>query len=89
MNENLQKIKDLVAQSNIPEDEKVELIAIFSREHDSDLEDTARLFAEDPSWIQQVSDNYKSKRVAMIMGEETLWQKILDEEESLLAQLKE
>ena len=89
MNSNFQIIKDAINTSDIPEDEKVELIAMFARANNEELDETAKLFSQDSSWIQQVNDNYKAKRVAMILGEESLWEKIIKEEESFLSKIQE
>lgn len=66
--------------------EQEELILLFAKASDQDLESTLKLFTENSSWIRKINDNYKAKQNALVTGNSALWQKIVQEEE---AQLKE
>ncbi|MFH1838089.1 MAG: hypothetical protein ABH808_01160 [Candidatus Kuenenbacteria bacterium] len=89
MNTNLQKIKELIQKSDLSLFEQEELILLFTKASDQDLEPTLELFAENPSWIRKISDNYKAKQSALATKNSALWQKIIQEEESQLKELEQ
>ncbi len=89
MGANFQKIKELIQKSDTPLAEQEELIMLFAKANDEDLESTLKLFAEDSSWIHKISENYKAKQVALATGNQALWQKIIQEEESQLKGLEQ
>lgn len=89
MGTNLQKITDLILKSDISPTEQDNLINLFIESNDQDLEPILKLFSEDPSWINKINENYKSKQAAMTTGDATLWQKIVEEEESQLKELEQ
>lgn len=86
MNTNFQKIKELIQKSAIPLAEQDDLLFLFIKAVDQDLEPTLKLFTEDSSWIHKINENHKTKQAALATGNHALWQKIVREEE---AQLKE
>lgn len=88
MKTNLQKIKELLSNSRLSLQEQEELIILFSRTRDSDLEPVAKLFFENPDWIEKISKNYQSKQKAVTSQNLNDWQKIIQEEESLLKELE-
>lgn len=88
METNFQKIKELIQKSDLPLSEQEELILLFAKANDQDLEQTLNSFREDASWIHKINDNYKAKRTAMVMGDPAFWQKIIQEEESQLKELE-
>lgn len=83
---NLQEIKKLISRSRLSLSDQISLIELYARANDADLEETLKLFTEDPFWIQKISENYKAKRAALVVGDSALWEKIMKAEE---AQLKE
>ena len=85
---NLQKIKKLILNVDIPLDEAEELINSLSKISNSELEDVLNLFSGDPSWIKKINNIYKAKKVTFITKNPKIWQQILREEEKLLKEVK-
>ena len=88
MNTNFQKIKELIQKSPVPLAEQEDLLLLFAKANDQDLEPTLKLFTEDSSWIHKINENYKAKQAALATGNQALWQKIVQEEESQLKELE-
>lgn len=89
MESNLKKIQDLLAASPLPQEDSFALIALLARAPDKDLGPLASLFAEDPSWIQKISNNYKHKLAAVAADSPKMWEKIIQEEEQTLRGIAE
>lgn len=88
MDTNFQKIKELIQKSSVPLAEQESLLLLFTKANDQDLEPTLKLFNEDSSWIHKINENYKAKQAALATGNQALWQKILQEEETQLKELE-
>jgi len=88
MDTNFQKIKELIQKSAIPLAEQENLLLLFTKANDQDLELTLKLFTEDSSWIHKINENYKAKQAALVTGNQALWQKIIQEEETQLKELE-
>jgi hypothetical protein len=88
MDTNFQKIKELIQKSSVPLAEQEDLLLLFTKANDQDLEPTLKLFTEDSSWINKINENYKAKQAALATGNQDLWQKIVQEEETQLKELE-
>ena len=88
MNTNFQKIKELIQKSPVRLAEQEDLLLLFVKANDQDLAPTLKLFTEDSSWIHKINENYKAKQAALATGNQALWQKIVQEEESQLKELE-
>ncbi|MCD6270600.1 hypothetical protein J7J23_02345 [bacterium] len=88
METNFQKIKELVLSSDISPEDQEELLLAFFKTDDAELEPVLKLFLEDKSWIQKISDNLKAKNTAAITGDRNLWKRILQDEETQLRKLE-
>jgi len=88
MNTNFQKIKELILKSNITLSEQVDLIELFAKAKDDELESVAEFFSQDISWVAKVSNNYKAKHAAMVTGDSGLWKKIIEEEKKELQKIE-
>lgn len=88
MNTNFQKIKELIEKSSVPLSEQESLLLLFTKVRDQDLEPMLSLFVEDSLWIEKINDNFKAKQAALATGNQVLWQKIVQEEESQLKELE-
>ena len=88
MDSNFQKIKEIIQKSDVPLSEQEELILLFAKANDKDLEPTIKLLTEDSSWIHKISENYIAKQAAFATGNTALWQKIVQEEENQLKELE-
>lgn len=88
MDTNFQKIKELIQKSTLLPAERGELLLLFTKANDQDLEPILKLFIEDSSWIRKINENYKIKRAALTTGNQALWQKIVQEEEAQLKELE-
>ena len=88
MDTNFQKIKELIQKSDIPLSEQEDLIMLFVKADDKDLESTLKLFTENSPWIHKINENYKAKQAALATGNQALWQKIVQGEEAQLKELE-
>lgn len=86
-NTNLQKIKELLLNSDLTLQERDNLLTLFSETKDANLEPVVKLFSKDPNWIKKINENYKKKQAAITIQSLELWQKVVQEEESQLKEL--
>ena len=90
MDNNFQKIKELVLQSELSFPDKEELLLAFMRVNsDEDLIDVLELFNEDPTWIPKISANLKAKNVVAMTGDAVLWDEVLEKQMAELKELSE
>ena len=88
METNLQKIRKLLAESELSKDEQDEFVILLALVQDEDLNSITQLFSQDRSWIRKIYQNVKEKRTALSSKDVRLWEKILQEEESQLKELE-
>lgn len=89
MKKNLQIIIEAIKGSPLLPQDRTDLITLFSLvKQDTDLEPTAKLFSEDPSWIEKINDNYKGKSAAIAARSSVAWDKIIEDEERQLRQFE-
>lgn len=84
MNNNLEKIKELISKSDVSVPDQIDLITLFSKAKDEDLQSVLNLFSSDIAWIKKINDNFKAKQIVNITGNSELWKEILEEEEKEL-----
>lgn len=86
--DNFQKIKDSISASSVPFMEQIDLIDLFSKVEDGELQSVAELFTEEPIWIEKININLKKKLEYLKTKDETLWQTIIDEEKKELEEIE-
>jgi hypothetical protein len=84
---NLQKIKELLSDSNLSPQDNADLVALFAKANDEELDSAIKLFTENPDWIYKINENYKSKQSAFAADSPALWQDILQKEQIQLDEL--
>jgi len=84
---NIETLKTFLADSDLPEEEQQELFEMFSKANETDLEPIIQLFSEDPKWIRILADNYQAKKDAIQSKDPQAWEKIIKDEEYLLAKI--
>lgn len=90
MDNNFEKIKELVLASELePADMEELLVALLRVEKDEDLIDVLELFSEDPSWIPKISANLQAKTIAGVTGSAALWEEIQAEQRAELEGLSD
>ncbi len=88
METNFQKLKLILAESNLSEEEQNNLLVFFSLVADEELETTIKLFVEDPTLIEKINRNYKEKQKTIKANDSEKWQKIIEEEEKDLKEFE-
>lgn len=82
---NFQELKKTIFDSaEISFTEKEDLAWLFSDASEEEIQAAIDLFAEDAAWIKKISDNYHSKKIALLADDAEMWKKILEEEEKML-----
>lgn len=84
---NIDKIKEQLVDSDLPKNEREELIEMFALGNDADLEPLTKLFEEDQKWIRIIADNYKEKKAAFKNKDPLRLEDIIKSEELLLVKL--
>lgn len=85
---NLQKFKELLKKSDLSQSEQDELLILFARAADEELEPMLKLLSEQPKWLKKISDNYKIKQAAITAKNPASWQKVIQDEERELQELE-
>jgi hypothetical protein len=82
---NAQKIQKLLQQTSIAMDEQYELLRAFSTVSDQGLQQLVQFLIEDPSTLEKLNENFKSKKLACITNNTLALEEIVVNE---VAQLK-
>ncbi len=88
METNFQKLKLILTESNLSEEEQNNLLVFLSLATDEEMETTVKLFMEDPTLIEKINRNYKEKQEAVKTKDSEKWQKIIEEEEKNLKEIE-
>ncbi len=88
METNFQKLKLILTESNLLQEEQNNLLVFLSLATDEELETTVKLFMEDPTLIEKINRNYKEKQEAVKTKDSEKWQKIIEEEEKNLKEIE-
>lgn len=88
MGQNLFKnIKTIIEESPLSENDKIDIISVFSKFSETDAEILLDLINEDRKIIQLLNDNFKLKQ-GISLEDKELWQKILKNEEEVLSSIE-
>lgn len=87
METNLAKIKRLLANTDLPQEDQRALYVMFSAKDDVELEPVVELFVEQPESVVLINDNFKAKKIAVLAKDKSLWNKAIDDEVAILEQL--
>ncbi len=82
--ENFQELKKIIFNTNLSFSEKEDLGWLFADATDEEISAAKELFAEDIGWVQKISDNYHSKKMALLADDVEMWKKILEDEEKVV-----
>ncbi len=88
METNFQKLKLILTESNLLQEEQNNLLVFLSLATDEELETTVKLFMEDPTLIEKINRNYKEKQKIIKANDSEKWQKIIEEEEKDLKEIE-
>jgi hypothetical protein len=88
MEKNFLELKKLIFASELSFSEKEDLAWLFAEATEEELAAAFDIFTEDPVWIKKISDNYHSKKIALLADDAEMWKKILEDEEKLVKKKK-
>ncbi len=88
METNFQKLKLILTESDLSQEDQNNLLVFFSLATDEELETTIKLFMEDPTLIEKINRNYKEKHEAIKAKDNEKWQKIIEKEEKDLKEIE-
>ncbi len=83
-NKTFTDLKKIIFDSEITFSEKEDLAWLFSEATEEEIKAAFDLFMEDRVWIKKISDNYHSKKIALLADDAEMWKKILEDEEKIL-----
>lgn len=81
---NFQELKQMIFDSELSFSEKEDLGWLFADASDEEIKAAHELFSEDQGWIKKISDNYHTKKMALLADDVEMWKKILKEEEDIV-----
>ena len=87
MDNNLYKIKQLLANTDLSQEDQKALYVMFSAKDDAELEPVVELFVEQPESVMLINDNFKAKKAAVLAKDKSLWDKAINDEVATLEQL--
>ncbi|MCK9352022.1 MAG: hypothetical protein WCT49_03695 [Candidatus Paceibacterota bacterium] len=87
-NKTFPELKKLIFDSELSFSEKEDLAWLFAEASEDELQAAFDLFTEDKEWIKKISDNYHSKKIALLADDAEMWKKILEDEETMLKKKK-
>ncbi len=82
-----EQIEMLVLNSNLPPEERHELLEVLASLDNDTLQEVLELFQKNATWIEVVYQNFLDKRDAFANNDTEAILDILQSEETLLAQL--
>jgi hypothetical protein len=83
-NKTFLELKKLIFASELSFSEKEDLAWLFDEATEEELQAAYDLFTEDGAWVKKISDNYHSKKIALLADDAEMWKKILEDEEKML-----
>lgn len=83
-NKTFTDLKKLIFDSELSFSEKEDLAWLFSEASEEEIKAAIDLFEEDAVWIRKISDNYHSKKIALLADDAEMWKSILQDEEKML-----
>lgn len=78
------ELKKIIFDSELSFTEKEDMAWLFAEATDEEIKAAYDLFTEDSSWIKKMSDNYHTKKIALLADDAEMWKNILVEEEKVL-----
>jgi hypothetical protein len=88
-NKTFPELKKLIFASELSFSEKEDMAWLFADASEEELHAAFDLFTEDAAWIKKMSDNYHSKKIALLADDPEMWKKILEEEEKMFKKKKD
>jgi len=83
-NKTFPELKKLIFDSELSFSEKEDLAWLFAEASEEEIRAAFDLFMEDKVWVKKISDNYHSKKIALLADDAEMWKKILEDEEKML-----
>ncbi len=83
-NQNFPELKKLIFDSELSFSEKEDMAWLFAEATEEEVQAAIDLFKEDLAWIKKISDNYHTKKIALLADDAEMWKKILEDEEKIL-----
>ncbi|MCX6739183.1 MAG: hypothetical protein NT098_04005 [Candidatus Parcubacteria bacterium] len=83
-NQNFPELKKLIFDSELSFSEKEDMAWLFAEATEEEVQAAIDLFKEDQAWIKKISDNYHTKKIALLADDAEMWKKILEDEEKIL-----
>lgn len=87
MNKNLKIIYSVIQDSDLEQEQKLELFRLFKLPDDESLVEVAKLLAIKPKYIQLIYDNYKNKEQALRNDNLSALQDIIEQEKKLIEEV--
>lgn len=84
MDKRFEKFKKIVLGSDLTDEGKLDMVTLFSRATDEEMDDILKVLSDRPGLLSQLYGNFTAKKKAMIDGDEKVWEEVLHEEEKLL-----
>jgi hypothetical protein len=81
---NFQELKKMIFDSELSFSEKEDLGWLFADATDEEIAAAKELFLEDLAWIKTLSDNYHSKKMALLADDIEMWKNILESEKKII-----
>ena len=79
--ENIRKIKDAAREfSLLTKQEEDILVAELNKANPKHVQYLAELFEEDPRWIVRIYEKYQIKKRAILSGDKTEWDEVIEDE---------
>jgi len=88
MDLNLDKLKKIISEAKISNEDKENLIAALAQAGEQELKDVVNLLEEDSSLVELINNNLKLKAEAFRNKDKKMWKDILEEECKILDSLE-
>jgi hypothetical protein len=82
--ENFQELKNILFASELSFTEKEDMLWLFEGATEEEMQAAIDLFLEDGVWIKKISDNYHSKKIALLADDVEMWKRILEDEAEMV-----
>lgn len=82
--ESFQALRKVIFDSELPFAEKEDMAWLFEGATEEEIQAAIDLFMEDSAWIKKISDNYHSKKIALLADDAEMWKKILEDEKEMV-----
>ena len=79
-----QKIHEIIEESSLSLEQKREFSEVFAQTKEESLKPVYTFLKAHPDWVERLFENYRRKKEAVVTGDMSAWQEVIEQEKATL-----